>query len=281
MTFTARLSKARLPRRRDMTISVTYTFHDATVVITGAGSGIGAALSRHCARAGATVIAVDVNHKTLLRDLEAELEDLRPVTGEQHPPKPPPGLNALIRRIAETRESLQACAESLRMRNWSVTGETFVGSLEIDAVAMRVDGREVVVTSIESFHKERAEARAGENVGLLLRGVKRDEVVRGQVVSAVGAIGTHEVGEAEIFLLSAKEGGRHTPLMSGYKPQFFFGATDVTGTLVVDGSGTITPGNRAHVTFALQKPVAIESGMRFALREGGRTVGAGIVTKVQ
>jgi elongation factor Tu len=138
--------------------------------------------------------------------------------------------------------------------------------------------RLVVVTGIQSFHRDQPEARAGENVGLLLRGVRRDEVVRGQVVAAPGSLQSHEGGEAEVFLLSAEEGGRHTPCSTGYRPQFFFGPTDVTGELITDGP--VAPGSRALVSFHLGRAVGIRAGMRFALREGGRTIGAGYITAV-
>ncbi len=170
-------------------------------------------------------------------------------------------------------------------RGTVVTGRVERGVLRagetVEILGLGGTDRTVVVTSIESFHRVCDVARAGENVGLLLRGVARDEVVRGQAVSKPGAIASHACGEAEIFLLTAKEGGRHKPLTSGYKPQFFFGATDVTGSLqVTDATGMVAPGERASVSFALMKPVAVEVGMRFALREGGRTIGAGKVVRV-
>jgi elongation factor Tu len=124
------------------------------------------------------------------------------------------------------------------------------------------------------------EARAGENVGLLLRGVKRDEVARGQVLARPGSVAPHAEAEAELFVLSAEEGGRHTPFGSGYRPQFFFGATDVTGSVGVGGEGLVHPGDRARVSVKLDRPVGLEPGVRFALREGGRTVGAGVITAV-
>lgn len=153
-------------------------------------------------------------------------------------------------------------------------------SLEI--VGLASDGDEqVVVTGVQSFHKDVAEARAGMNVGLLLRGVKRDDVVRGQVVVKPGALKPYRTGRAQIFVLSKEEGGRHTSFGSGYQPQFFFGTTDVTGVIRVDTeTGVVEPGAQAQIGFELNKPVAIESGMRFAMREGGKTVGAGIVTEV-
>lgn len=142
--------------------------------------------------------------------------------------------------------------------------------------------RSVVVTGVQSFHRDRAEARAGENVGLLLRGVGRDEIVRGQALVAPGSVASYAFGEAELFVLTAKEGGRHTSFGVGYKPQFFFGATNVTGTIeAITGADQVDPGGRAHVRFLLGRPVPLEVGMRFAIREGGRTVGAGSVTSVK
>jgi elongation factor Tu len=140
--------------------------------------------------------------------------------------------------------------------------------------------RVIVVTGTQAFHKDVAEVRAGMNVGILLRGVKADEVERGQVLSAPGAITPHRRGKAEIFVLTAKEGGRHKPFSTGYQPQFFFGTTDVTGRVDVGDQGQVTPGDQATIAFELQKPVGVEKGMRFALREGGKTVGAGIVTEI-
>jgi elongation factor Tu len=152
--------------------------------------------------------------------------------------------------------------------------------LEIVGLGSAEDGP-VVVTGVQSFHKDVAEARAGMNVGLLLRGVKRDEVVRGQVVVKPGSVKPFRTGRAQVFVLGKDEGGRHTPFGSGYQPQFFFGTTDVTGVIQVGTeTGQVEPGAQAQISFALNKPVAIEQGMRFAMREGGRTVGAGVVTEV-
>jgi elongation factor Tu len=137
-----------------------------------------------------------------------------------------------------------------------------------------------VVTGIEAFHQARTEARAGDNVGLLLRGVGRDDLARGQLIAAPGSIAPHRAGQAELFTLTAKEGGRHTPFSTGYMPQFFFGATDVTGTVELRGAEAVMPGDHVVVDFTLRRAVGIEAGMRFAMREGGRTVGAGIITRV-
>ncbi len=143
--------------------------------------------------------------------------------------------------------------------------------------------RRVVVTGIQAFRRDIPAAEAGQNVGLLLRGLRRDEVVRGQVMIAPGSVTPHAAGEAEIYVLTAEEGGRRTPFVSGYKPQFFFGMTDVTGTIELPEAQepeVVQPGDRRSVRFRLEKPVAFEAGMRFALREGGSTVGAGLVTQV-
>jgi elongation factor Tu len=167
-------------------------------------------------------------------------------------------------------------------RGTVVTGRVQRGVLPVGATVEVVglaDGdrpRAVVVTGIQSYHRDRAEARAGD------RGVGRDEVVRGQVVIAPGSVRPFAAGEAELFLLTAREGGRHTPFGSGYTPQFYFGATDVSGAVEVPGDegALVHPGDRAKVRFRLLRPVGIEPGMRFALREGGRTIGAGLVTAV-
>lgn len=134
---------------------------------------------------------------------------------------------------------------------------------------------------MQSFHRSIEEARAGENVGLLLRGVDRDEIVRGQTITAPGAVQPHAEAQAELYLLSAKEGGRHKPFTSGYRPQFFFGTSDVTGTMTVLDADAAVPGERVRVDFRLERPVGMEAGMRFALREGSKTIGAGLVIAVR
>ena len=145
----------------------------------------------------------------------------------------------------------------------------------------RRDGapRTAVVTGIESFHRELAEAQAGENVGLRLRGVKRDEIARGQVLAAQGSIVPRRRCRAELYLLAAREGGRSTPIRSGYRPQLYVGPVDVTARLgLADATPELTPGTHAQIELELDRPVALEAGVRFALREGGRTIGAGVVT---
>jgi elongation factor Tu len=138
--------------------------------------------------------------------------------------------------------------------------------------------RDIVITGIESFHREQREARAGENVGLRLRGIAKSEISRGQVLAAPGSIQPHRQCHAELYLLTAGEGGRRGAIRTGYKPQLYVGATSVTATL--GASGELTPGERAQVELAFERPVALEAGVRFALREGGKTVGAGVITAV-
>jgi elongation factor Tu len=178
----------------------------------------------------------------------------------------------------------QAGVHTIEGRGTVVSGRVERGVLKagdkVEIVGLDNQGGEVVVTSVQSFHKSVDEARAGMNVGLLLRGLKRDDVERGQVLSAPGAIKAHAKGRAQIFVLTKEDGGRHTPFTSGYTPQFFFGATDVSGTIAVDGGAFIAPGDQAEVGFELQKPVGLEQGVRFAIREGGKTVGAGLVMEV-
>jgi len=138
-----------------------------------------------------------------------------------------------------------------------------------------------VITGIESFHRERSEAEAGDNVGLRLRGVRREQVARGHVLAAPGSIRPQRECRAELFLLAAAEGGRARPIRAGYRPQVYVGAIDVTASLALDpGVSELVPGGRAEVGLEFVRPIAIEPGVRFALREGGRTIGAGVVTAV-
>ena len=168
-------------------------------------------------------------------------------------------------------------------RGTVVTGRVDRGVLgvgETIEIVGLADARPVVVTGIQSFHQDRVEARAGENVGLLLRGVRREEIVRGQVVTMPGVVKLHDAGVAEIYALSEKEGGRHTAFGDGYMPVFFFGGADVTGVIALPEGEFVRPGDRTRIAFRLIKKIGIEPGMRFALREGGKTVGAGVVTEV-
>ena len=138
-----------------------------------------------------------------------------------------------------------------------------------------------VITGVEMFKKLLDEGQAGDNVGLLLRGTKKDEVERGQVVAKKGSITPHTKFNAEVYVLSKDEGGRHTPFFNGYRPQFYFRTTDVTGSSSLpEGVEMVMPGDNVSLEITLITPVALEKGLRFAIREGGRTVGAGTVTDI-
>jgi len=151
---------------------------------------------------------------------------------------------------------------------------------EIEIVGLR-DTQKSTVTGVEMFRKLLNEGQAGDNVGLLLRGVAKDDIERGHVLSKPGSITPHTAGKAEIYVLSKEEGGRHTPFFSGYRPQFYFRTTDVTGILnLPEGVEMVMPGDNLSVDIELQKPIAMEAGQRFAIREGGRTIGAGRITEV-
>ncbi|MDD3529040.1 MAG: elongation factor Tu, partial [Gallionellaceae bacterium] len=136
-------------------------------------------------------------------------------------------------------------------------------------------------TGVEMFRKLLDQGQAGDNVGVLLRGTKREEVERGQVLAKPGSITPHTKFTAEIYVLSKDEGGRHTPFFNGYRPQFYFRTTDVTGSIELPaGTEMVMPGDNVSITAALIAPIAMEEGLRFAIREGGRTVGAGVVAKI-
>jgi elongation factor Tu len=151
---------------------------------------------------------------------------------------------------------------------------------EVEIIGLTKEKRKTTVTGVEQFRKEMKEARAGENVGCLLRGVARDDIERGQVLAKPNSITPHKKFAAEVYCLSKDEGGRHTPFFSGYRPQFYFRTTDVTGSAELVGSEMCMPGDNVSVIVELQKTVAIDEGVRFAIREGGKTVGSGVVTKI-
>ncbi|HEV7280080.1 MAG TPA: elongation factor Tu [Pirellulaceae bacterium] len=150
---------------------------------------------------------------------------------------------------------------------------------EVEIVGLSAS-RKVVCTGVEMFRKSLPQGIAGDNVGLLLRGIKREEIERGQVIAKPNSITPHTKFEAEIYCLSKEEGGRHTPFFSGYRPQFYFRTTDVTGTANLTGAEMCMPGDNVKVTVELLKPIAMDDGVRFAIREGGRTVGSGVVSKI-
>ncbi len=152
---------------------------------------------------------------------------------------------------------------------------------EIEIVGLRHEPKRTIATSLEMFHKTLDYAEPGDAVGVLLRGIERDEIERGMVLAAPGSIKPHTYAEAEVYILNKEEGGRHTPFFTGYRPQVYIGTTDVTGAIALkEGVEMIMPGDSATVTVKLIKPVALEQGSKFAIREGGKTVGAGVVTKV-
>jgi elongation factor Tu len=152
---------------------------------------------------------------------------------------------------------------------------------EVEIIGFRDETRKTVVTSIEMFRKILDTAEAGDNVGLLLRGVDRDDIERGMVIAKPGSIKPHKHFKAEVYVLRKEEGGRHTPFVTGYRPQFYFRTTDVTGEIKLpSGVEMVMPGDNVNMEVMLVSPVAIESGLRFAIREGGRTVGAGVVTEM-
>jgi elongation factor Tu len=169
-------------------------------------------------------------------------------------------------------------------RGTVVTGKVERGKLpinaEVEIVGIRA-AQKTTVTGIEMFHKQMDEAWAGENCGLLLRGTKRDDVERGQVVVKPGSITPHTDFEAQVYILSKDEGGRHNPFYSNYRPQFYFRTTDVTGVIELpEGTEMVMPGDNTEMTVNLIQPIAMEEGLGFAIREGGRTVGSGRVTKI-
>ena len=152
---------------------------------------------------------------------------------------------------------------------------------EVEIVGIRPDTQKTTITGVEMFRKLLDEGQAGENVGLLLRGTKREDVERGQVVCKPGSVTPHTDFSASAYILSKDEGGRHTPFFNNYRPQFYFRTTDVTGIVTLpSGTEMVMPGDNTEMTVALIQPVAMEEGLRFAIREGGRTVGAGRVTKI-
>lgn len=169
-------------------------------------------------------------------------------------------------------------------RGTVVTGRVERGTLplnsEVEILGIR-DPQKTTVTGIETFHKSMDQAEAGDNTGLLLRGIKREDVERGQVVVAPGSITTHTQFEGQVYILKKDEGGRHKSFYSGYRPQFYFRTTDVTGSVrLPEGTEMAMPGDHITITGELIHPIAMEEGLRFAIREGGRTVGSGRVTKI-
>jgi elongation factor Tu len=173
---------------------------------------------------------------------------------------------------------------SISGRGTVVTGRVERGKVvtgeEVEIVGIK-DTFKRVVTGVEMFRKMLDEGQAGDNVGLLLRGTDKDDVERGQVVAKTGSITPHTKFQSEVYILAKEEGGRHTPFFTGYRPQFYFRTTDVTGDVELpEGTEMVMPGDNVRLTAKLITPIAMEKGLRFAIREGGRTVGAGTITEI-
>ena len=173
---------------------------------------------------------------------------------------------------------------SISGRGTVVTGRVERGIVkvgdEIEIVGLRPTMK-TVVTGVEMFRKLLDQGEAGDNIGALLRGTKREEVERGQVLAAPGSITPHTNFQAEAYILTKEEGGRHTPFFTNYRPQFYFRTTDVTGTVKLkEGTEMVMPGDNVSMEVELIQPIAMDEGLRFAIREGGRTVGAGVVAKI-
>jgi len=195
--------------------------------------------------------------------------------------------NSIPDPVREEDKPFLMCIEdvfSIEGRGTVVTGRVERGIIkkmdEVEIVGLR-DVQKTVATDLEMFRKLLGEARAGENVGVLLRGIKKDQVERGQVLSKPGTIQPHTKFKGEVYVLTKEEGGRHTPFFTNYRPQFYFRTTDVTGSLTLeDNIEMVMPGDRVTVSVELGKPVAMEQGLTFAIREGGRTIGSGRVAQV-
>ena len=173
---------------------------------------------------------------------------------------------------------------SIEGRGTVVTGRIEVGTIKVgekvEIIGLK-DTMETTCTGVEMFNKTLDKGEAGDNVGILLRGIKKEDVERGQVLAAPKSITPHTKFQGEVYVLSKEEGGRHTPFFSGYRPQFYFRTTDVTGTAnLLGGAEMCMPGDNVNLEVELGKPIALTEGSRFAIREGGRTVGSGVVTKI-
>jgi len=174
----------------------------------------------------------------------------------------------------------------IKGRGTVATGRIERGTIKtgesVQIVGMKEETRTVVVTGVEMFQKTLPEGLAGDNVGCLLRGVERNEIERGQVLAKPGSIKAHKVFQAQVYVLSKEEGGRHTPFFNGYCPQFYVRTTDVTGAIKLpEGVEMVMPGDNIEMTVELHQPVAMEEGVHFAIREGGRTVGAGVCISIE
>ena len=175
---------------------------------------------------------------------------------------------------------------SISGRGTVATGRVERGTLklseEVEIIGLTTERKKTVITGIEMFHKMMDEAQAGDNIGALLRGIQKNEIERGQVLCKPGSINPHTEFIGQVYVLTEKEGGRQKPFFSGYRPQFYFRTTDVTGTIKLpEGTEMCRPGDNVNMDVTLITPIAIEAGLRFAIREGGRTVGSGVVTEIK
>jgi len=224
-----------------------------------------------------------VQDKELLDLVEMEVRDL--LKKYKFPgDKIPVIKGSALKALADDAASIKAIEELIKAVDEYVPGRVERGVLklneEVEVVGLKAT-KKVVVTGIEMFRKTLDEARAGDNVGLLLRGVEKEDVQRGQVLAKPSTVTPHTDFEAEIYVLTKEEGGRHTPFFNGYRPQFYIRTTDVTGELKLPaGVEMVMPGDNVKITAKLIYPVAMEEGLKFAIREGGHTVGAGVVTKI-
>ena len=174
---------------------------------------------------------------------------------------------------------------SISGRGTVATGRVERGTVKVsdnvEIIGLTEERKTTVVTGVEMFHKLLPQAEAGDNIGALLRGIAKNEIERGQVLAKPGTITPHTQFKGEVYVLTKEEGGRHTPFFNGYRPQFYFRTTDVTGNITLpEGVEMVMPGDNIRMEIKLITPIAIEAGLRFAIREGGRTVGAGVVANV-
>ncbi|OGJ56820.1 translation elongation factor Tu [Candidatus Peribacteria bacterium RIFCSPHIGHO2_01_FULL_51_9] len=228
---------------------------------------------------GAKVPIIKGSALKALEGDKAEVENLRTLlkTLDEYIPEPKRPLDKPFLMSVED-------VFSIKGRGTVATGRIDQGKVKVNdevAIIGIRDTKKVVVTGVEMFHKLLDEGLAGDNVGLLLRGVEREDIERGQVLATPGSITPHTEFEGEVYILTKEEGGRHTPFFKGYKPQFYIRTTDVTGAVTLpENVEMVMPGDNVKFVVALGAPIALDEGTRFAIREGGRTVGAGVVTKV-
>jgi elongation factor Tu len=245
---------------------------------------------------------VDMEVRELLSKYDFPGDDIPIIRGNSKGALDNPGDETVAKPIGELMDALDSSIpEPQRDRDkpflmaiedvFSIEGRGTVCTGRIEQGVVKVgekvaliglrDTSETTCTGVEMFNKTLNEGFAGDNVGVLLRGIKKDEIERGQVLAAPKSINPHAQFEGEVYVLSKDEGGRHTPFFSGYRPQFYFRTTDVTGAAaLLDGAEMCMPGDNVKLQIELQKPIAMDQGSRFAIREGGKTVGSGVVTKI-